>query len=71
MDNNGFELIITYSEILLICFESKVSETEILSKILEELDIDNQKFTILGLYEPLLMLKSLLVESFKVVYAPT
>ena len=46
MDNNGFELIITYSEILLICFESNMSETEILSNILEELDIDNQMFTI-------------------------
>ena len=59
MDNNGFELIITYSEFLLICFESKVSETEILSKILEELDIDNQMFTIFSLEELLFMLKTL------------
>ena len=59
MDNNGFELIITYSEILLICFESKVSEAEILSKILEEIDIDNQMFTILCLEELLFMLKYL------------
>ena len=57
MDNNGFELIITYSEILLICFESKVSEIEILSKILEELDIDNQMFTIFSLEELIFMLK--------------
>ena len=57
MDNNGFELIITYSEFLLICFESKVPETEILSKILEELDIDNQMFTIFSLEELLFMLK--------------
>ena len=57
--DNGFELIITYSEILLICFESKVSETEILSKILEELDIDNQMFTIFSLEELLFMLKYL------------
>ena len=59
MDNNGFELIITYSEILLICFESKVSETEILSKILEQLDINNQMFTIFSLEELLFMLKYL------------
>ena len=56
MDDNVFELIITYSEILLICFESKVSETEILSKILEELDIDKQMFTIFSLEELLFML---------------
>ena len=56
MDNNGFELIITYSEFLLICFESKVTETEIFSKILKELNIDKQMFTIFSLEELLFML---------------
>ena len=56
MDNNGFELIITYSEFLLICIESKVTETEIFSKILKELNIDKQMFTIFSLEELLFML---------------
>ena len=37
--------------------EIKVPKIEILSEILEEKDIDNQMFTILGLEEPLFRLK--------------
>ena len=45
-----FHLQCTYIEI-------KVPKIEILSEILEEKDIDNQMFTILGLEEPLFRLK--------------
>ena len=46
----NFHLQCTYIEI-------KVPKIEILSEILEEKDIDNQMFTILGLEEPLFRLK--------------
>ena len=45
----GFWLIFTNNVFLLICIEIKVSEIEILSEILEELDVDNKMFTIFGL----------------------
>ena len=45
----GFWLLFTNNVFLLICIEIKVSEIEILSEILEELDVDNQMFTIFGL----------------------
>ena len=45
----GFWLLFTNNVFLLICIEIKVSEIEILSEILEELDVDNKMFTIFGL----------------------
>ena len=42
----GFWLIFTNNVFLLICIEIKVSEIEILSEMLEELDVDNKMFTI-------------------------
>ena len=45
----GFWLLFTINVFLLICIEIKVSEIEILSEILEELDVDNKMFTIFGL----------------------
>ena len=54
---SGFWLIFTNNVFLLICIEIKVSEIEILSEILEELDVDNKMFTIFGLQEHLFRLK--------------
>ena len=45
----GYWLIFTNNVFLLICIEIKVSEIEILSEILEELEVDNHMFTIFGL----------------------
>ena len=40
---------LTINVFLLICIKIKVSKIEILSEILEELDVDNKMFTIFGL----------------------